>query len=114
CDLRPEWANLPCRVQPGGQAASGPELPVTVTTYDMHQQTRVVTEKTNAATLRTTTTTYDSAGRAYETSVAVASGLGSAVPTRIGASQLRDSAGVAPASLRRVGKTVAHDPTAAR
>ncbi|MEV6815076.1 DNRLRE domain-containing protein, partial [Micromonospora sp. NPDC051296] len=23
CDLRPEWANLPCRVQPGGQAASG-------------------------------------------------------------------------------------------
>lgn len=79
CDLRPEWANLPCRVQPGGQAASGPELPVTVTTYDMHNQARVVTEKTSTGTLRTTTTTYDSAGRAYETSVA-ASGLGTAVP----------------------------------
>ncbi|WP_167402566.1 DNRLRE domain-containing protein [Micromonospora viridifaciens] len=80
CDLKPEWANLPCRVQPGGQAASGPELPVTVTTYDMFNQSRVVTEKTSAGTLRTTTTTYDGAGRAYETSVAVASGLGTAVP----------------------------------
>ncbi|WP_240742020.1 DNRLRE domain-containing protein [Micromonospora zingiberis] len=80
CDLRPEWANLPCRVQPGGQAASGPELPALVTTYDMYQQTRVVTEKTSTATLRTTTTTYDAAGRTYETSVAVAAGLGTAVP----------------------------------
>ncbi len=80
CDLRPEWANLPCQVQPGGQAASGPELPVIVTTYDMYQQTRLVTEKTSAGTLRTTTTTYDGAGRVHETSVAVASGLGTAVP----------------------------------
>ncbi|GAA4442333.1 hypothetical protein GCM10023170_017260 [Phytohabitans houttuyneae] len=80
CDLKPEWANLPCRVQPGGQAASGPELPVTVTTYDMFNQSRVETEKTSAGTLRTTTTTYDGAGRAYETSVSVASGLGTAVP----------------------------------
>ncbi|MFD2768242.1 DNRLRE domain-containing protein [Micromonospora eburnea] len=80
CDLKPEWANLPCRIQPGGQAASGPELPATVTTYDMFNQPRVVTEKTSAGTLRTTTTTYDSASRAYETSVAVASGLGTAVP----------------------------------
>ncbi|MFY1616319.1 RHS repeat-associated core domain-containing protein [Micromonospora sp. WMMD736] len=79
CDLRPEWANLPCRVQPGGQAASGPELPATLTTYDIHNKPRVVTEKTSAGTLRTTTTTYDSAGRAYETSVAAA-GLGTAVP----------------------------------
>ncbi|NJP35956.1 hypothetical protein, partial [Micromonospora thermarum] len=57
CDLRPEWANLPCRVQSGGQAASGPELPATVTTYDMFNQPRVVTEKTSTGTLRTTTTT---------------------------------------------------------
>ncbi|SCG70491.1 RHS repeat-associated core domain-containing protein [Micromonospora halophytica] len=79
CDLRPEWANLPCRVQPGGQAASGPELPATVSTYDMHNQPRVVIEKTSTGTLRTTTTTYDGAARAYETSVA-APGLGTAVP----------------------------------
>ncbi|MEU4395567.1 DNRLRE domain-containing protein [Kribbella sp. NPDC023855] len=78
CDLHPEWANLPCRVQPGGQAATGPELPATVTTYDMYNQERVRTEKTSAATLRTTTTTYDAAGRVLETSV---TGLGTAVPT---------------------------------
>ncbi|MFG2040558.1 RHS repeat-associated core domain-containing protein [Dactylosporangium sp. NPDC048998] len=80
CDLKPEWANLPCRIQPGGQAATGPELPVTVTTYDMFNQPRVATEKTSAGTLRTTTTTYDSAGRAYETSITAAGGLGTAVP----------------------------------
>ncbi|MFC0004532.1 ricin-type beta-trefoil lectin domain protein [Micromonospora siamensis] len=79
CDLKPEWANLVCRVQSGGQAASGPELPATVTTYDMFNQSRVVTEKTSAGTLRTTTTTYDGAGRAYETAVS-APGLGTAVP----------------------------------
>ncbi|MGQ5260991.1 DNRLRE domain-containing protein [Micromonospora sp. ZYX-F-536] len=79
CDLKPEWSNLPCRVQPGGQAASGPELPAKATTYDMFNQPRIVTEKTSAGTLRTTTTTYDNAARAYETSVA-ASGLGTAVP----------------------------------
>lgn len=82
CDLRPEWANLPCRIQPGGQAASGPELAATVTTYDMFNQPRVVTEKTSAGTLRTTTATYDTAGRAYEVSVTAASGLGTTVPVQ--------------------------------
>ncbi|MEJ3748418.1 DNRLRE domain-containing protein [Actinomycetes bacterium KLBMP 9797] len=77
CDLRPEWANLPCRTQPGGQAASGPELAATVTTYDLFNQPRVVTEKTSAGTLRTTTTTYDAAARAYEVAV---TGPGTAVP----------------------------------
>jgi RHS repeat-associated protein len=80
CDSHPEWANLPCRVQPGGQPGSGPELPVTVTTYDMFDQPRVVTEKTSSGTLRTTTTTYDAADRAYETSISTAAGLGTGVP----------------------------------
>ncbi|GAA1550286.1 hypothetical protein GCM10009789_00100 [Kribbella sancticallisti] len=79
CDLRPEWANLPCRIQPGGQAASGPELPAIVTTYDMYNQERVETEKTSTATLRTTTTKYDAAGQVLETSV---TGLGTALPTQ--------------------------------
>ncbi|GIJ77977.1 hypothetical protein Xph01_24090 [Micromonospora phaseoli] len=82
CDSKPEWADLPCRVQPGGQAASGPELPVTVTTYDLLGQPRVVTEKTSAGTLRTTSTSYDGAGRVYEIAVAVESGLGTAVPVK--------------------------------
>ncbi|WP_203996677.1 DNRLRE domain-containing protein [Virgisporangium aurantiacum] len=80
CDLRPEWANLVCRIEPGGQAASGPELPVTVTTYDIYNNDRTVTEKTSAGVQRTTTTTYDAAGREYESSVTVAAGLGTAVP----------------------------------
>lgn len=82
CDLKPEWANLPCRTQHGGQPATGPELAVNVTTYDMFNQVRSVTEKTSAGTLRTTTTLYDSAARPHQTSVTAASSLGAAVPTK--------------------------------
>ncbi|GAA2602728.1 hypothetical protein GCM10010399_36880 [Dactylosporangium fulvum] len=81
CDSRAEWANLPCRVQPGGQAASGPELPVTVTTYDIYQHPRVIIEKTSAGTRRTTTITYDGAGRNVTVAVTGAAGTGQAVPT---------------------------------
>ncbi|MFG2044820.1 FG-GAP-like repeat-containing protein [Dactylosporangium sp. NPDC048998] len=81
CDSRPEWAGLTCRVQPGGQAASGPELPVTVTTYDMYGQARVVTEKTSAGTKRTSTTTYDGAGRTSTVSITGVAGTGQALPT---------------------------------
>jgi RHS repeat-associated protein len=82
CDNHPEWANLPCRVGPGGQAATGPELPVTVTTYDLFDQPRVVTEKTSAGTLRTTTTTYDSAARVSTVDVVGGAGTGVAVAKR--------------------------------
>ena len=81
CDSKPHWANLPCRVQPGGQPTTGAQLPATVTTYDMLNQPRTVTEKTSTTTLRTTTTTYDTAGRASET-VTTATGLGTSTPTR--------------------------------
>jgi len=81
CDSRPEWANLVCRTQPGGQPAGGPELPVTVTTYDMFNQPTTKVEKTSAGVLRTTTTTYDAAGRMSEISTAASAGLGDAVPT---------------------------------
>lgn len=69
CDSRPEWANLVCRVETGGQAAFGPELPAITITYDMFGQPRVVTETTSAGVRRTTTTSYDGAGRPYELSV---------------------------------------------
>ncbi len=80
CDSHAEWASLPCRVQPGGQAASGPELPVTVTTYDIYQNPRVVVDQTSAGVLRTLTVTYNNAGRAYTTAVTGAAGTGTAVP----------------------------------
>jgi RHS repeat-associated protein len=82
CDDRAEWANLPCRVQPGGQPSSGPELPVRATTYDMYGQPRTVTESTSAGVQRTVTTTYDAAGRAYEIGISTAAGLGEPVPAQ--------------------------------
>jgi RHS repeat-associated protein len=82
CDLRPEWANLPCRVQPGGQPATGPELPAIVTTYNIYNQERTETEKTSAGVLRTNTTTNDGAGRVLETSVVAAAGLGTTQPVK--------------------------------
>jgi RHS repeat-associated protein len=81
CDNRPEWANLPCRLQPGGQPASGPEIPAVVTTYDLYNQRRIVTESSSNGTLRTTATTYDNAGRVYEVNTTTAGGLGTATPT---------------------------------
>ena len=80
CDNHPEWSNLQCRSQPGGQAASGPELPVTVTTYDMWNNPTVVAEKTSAGTLRTTNTTYDATERVVSTAVVGAAGTGTAIP----------------------------------
>ncbi|WP_434742732.1 RHS repeat-associated core domain-containing protein [Micromonospora sp. SH-82] len=80
CDNRPEWAGIPCREQSGGQAASGPEVPTKVTTYNMFGQTRSVTEKNTAGVLRTVTTTYDSAGRIHEKVTTAATSLGTQVP----------------------------------
>lgn len=81
CGLHAEWANLVCRTGPGGQAASGPEIPATETTYDIYNNPTVVTEKTSAGTLRTTTTTYDTDGRVYTTAITGAAGTGTAIPT---------------------------------
>ncbi|MEV6927409.1 DNRLRE domain-containing protein [Dactylosporangium sp. NPDC051485] len=80
CGGHAEWANLACRVQPGGQAGSGPELPYSVTTYDLYGNPAVVTEKTSAGVQRTTTNAYDTAGRLY--TVTVTAATGTAVPVR--------------------------------
>lgn len=82
CGGHAEWANLACRSQPGGQAASGPELPVTVMTYDMYNQPTVIVEKTSAGTLRTTTTTHDTAGRVLTTAIVGVAGTGNPVTTQ--------------------------------
>lgn len=82
CDSHPEWANLVCRTQPGGQPSSGPELPVTVTTYDTYNQPVVVTEENSAGTLRTTTTSYDGAGRESTVAVVGTPGIGIPVPNQ--------------------------------
>jgi RHS repeat-associated protein len=82
CGGRPEWDGQLCQTRPGGQAASGPAIPAKTYTYGFFGQPRTVVEKTSAGVQRTTTTTYDAAGRTSTVAVTVAAGLGSAITTR--------------------------------
>ncbi|HEY2631021.1 MAG TPA: hypothetical protein VGI26_01440 [Solirubrobacteraceae bacterium] len=62
CGGHPEWAGLVCETLPAKQPATGPKLPVVVTTYNMWNEPLTSTE-TFGSTVRTKTTTYDEAGR---------------------------------------------------
>jgi RHS repeat-associated protein len=82
CGSHAEWAGLTCRTAPGGQPLSGPELPATETTYNMYNEPLVITEKTSAGVLRTTTKTYDATtDRLLTTAIVGASGTGTTIPT---------------------------------
>ncbi|MGI8665151.1 MAG: RHS repeat-associated core domain-containing protein [Jatrophihabitans sp.] len=75
-------AGLACSTGPTAQPATGNPLPVTTTTYNLYDQPLVATE-TAGATVRTTTMSYDGAGRTTGTSITVtptAAG-GTALPT---------------------------------
>lgn len=80
CDNHPEWAGLVCRQEPGGQAATGPEIAVALVTYDLWGQPRSKIEKTSAGVLRTTSIAHDTAGRPTDVTITTAAGLGTAVP----------------------------------
>ncbi|MFE6228457.1 DNRLRE domain-containing protein [Streptomyces sp. NPDC057854] len=81
CQGRPEWADLVCSTGPAGAITGGgsnpTQLPTTTTEYSWWGGPAKVSETANGST-RTTTTTYDNAGRA--TKVAVTGGIGQAVP----------------------------------
>ncbi|MFE5772699.1 RHS repeat-associated core domain-containing protein [Streptomyces sp. NPDC056485] len=81
CNGRPEWAGLLCSTAPGGAVTGGGSnptaLPTTTTEYDWFGNPAKVTEN-SGATVRTTTTTTDAAGRAQK--VAITGGLGQTVP----------------------------------
>ncbi|MFE0647145.1 DNRLRE domain-containing protein [Streptomyces sp. NPDC059534] len=81
CQGRPEWADLVCSTGPAGDTTGGgtnpAQLPSTTTEYDWWGNTAQLTETANGVT-RTTTTTYDAAGRPTRT--AVTGGIGQAVP----------------------------------
>ncbi|MFE5797990.1 DNRLRE domain-containing protein, partial [Streptomyces sp. NPDC056503] len=81
CAGRPEWADQVCTTGPAGTitgAGSNPaQLPTTTTEYDWWGNPAKVTETANSVT-RTTTNTYDTAGR--QTKTAMTGGLGQAVP----------------------------------
>ncbi|MEU9236117.1 DNRLRE domain-containing protein [Streptomyces subrutilus] len=81
CHGRPEWADLVCTVGPAGAITGGGSnptaLPTLTTEYDWWGQPAKKTETANGTT-RTTTTTYDAAGRPSK--VTVAGGTGQAAP----------------------------------
>ncbi len=81
CAGRPEWADLVCSVGPGGAITGGganpTALPTTTTEYDWWGNATKGVETANGVT-RTTTTSYDAAGR--PTLVKLTGGTGQAVP----------------------------------
>lgn len=81
CEGRPEWADQICWTGPAGAITGGgsnpSNLPDTATEYGYFGQPTKVTDTANGQT-RTTTTSYDDAGR--PTTVKVTGGLGEAVP----------------------------------
>jgi len=82
CGEKPAWAGLPCMTQPAAApspAESNPQLPWTwYTAYSNLDQPTELQEKTNGVLKRTTTFTYDSAGRAVKTKV---TGEGTSLPS---------------------------------
>ncbi|MEU6536431.1 DNRLRE domain-containing protein [Streptomyces sp. NPDC047000] len=81
CNGKPEWADLVCSTGPADAITDGgsnpAQLPSKTTEYDRWGNTAKTTETANSVT-RTTTKTYDGAGRIQTT--AVSGGVGTAVP----------------------------------
>jgi YD repeat-containing protein len=80
CGTKPQFANLVCKTLPAAQPGTAglPDLPVTQTSYNRYNQPTTVTEAVGSTT-RTSTTTYDTAGRA--TDAAITSTVGTALPS---------------------------------
>ncbi|MGW1409906.1 DNRLRE domain-containing protein [Streptomyces sp. NPDC002403] len=82
CKGRPEWADQPCWTGPGGNITGGgtqpAELVQTTTEYDWWGNKSKISETANGIT-RTSTTSYDAAGRPV--AVTTTGGTGQAVPT---------------------------------
>ncbi|MEV6734216.1 DNRLRE domain-containing protein [Streptomyces sp. NPDC051364] len=81
CQGRPEWADQVCSTGPAGTVTGGgsqpTQLPTTTTEYDWYGNPAKTIDTANGST-RTSTTTFDGAGRA--TKVATTGGVGQAVP----------------------------------
>ncbi len=79
CGGHAEWANLPCQAQPAQQPeiAGLLGLPVTVYTYNMWDEPLTIAQTVGSST-RTTTNTYDAAGRPSSSSIS--STVGTALP----------------------------------
>jgi YD repeat-containing protein len=80
CGGHAEWAGLACQTQPSSQPETPglPKLPVTTYTYNIWFEPESTTE-TVSSTTRTTTNTYDAAGRLKTSSTS--STVGTPLPT---------------------------------
>ncbi|WP_370021698.1 DNRLRE domain-containing protein [Planotetraspora sp. GP83] len=80
CGNKPQWAGLTCRTAPAAQP-SGTSLPVKTTAYGYYGETTQISED-NGTAVRTTTLTYDTAGRVTTKALAVSptAAGGTAVP----------------------------------
>lgn len=79
CNGKPQWTGLVCRVGPASQPAGTPLPVMRVTAYNYLLQPLTETD-TSGSVVRTTTTTYDAAGRTRTSAVAVA---GPTAPTPV-------------------------------
>jgi RHS repeat-associated protein len=79
CGGHSEWANLPCETLPSAQPETSgvPNLPTTLHTYNMYDEPASTTSTVGTST-RTTTVTYDEAGR--NTSSETTSNVGETLP----------------------------------
>lgn len=110
CGGRPEWANLVCRTDPGGQpmvTADAPAIPTISYTYTRFNAAKTTTEAAGGATLRTGTIGYDSADRPV--SATIEASTGTALPTqrtvydsngRVVETQTVDTAGTVTATVK--------------
>ncbi|MFF3375871.1 RHS repeat-associated core domain-containing protein [Streptomyces sp. NPDC002680] len=106
CNGRPEWADLVCSTGPAASITGGGSNPTALPTktieYDRWGNIAKVTETANSVT-RTTTNTYDTAGRLTTTSVS--GGVGTAVPD---VTTTYDSSSGDVATVTSNGQTITH------
>ncbi|MFF9815353.1 DNRLRE domain-containing protein [Streptomyces sp. NPDC014006] len=106
CNGRPEWADLVCSTGPAGTIANGgsnpAQLPTRTVEYDRWGNTAKITETANSVT-RTSSNTYDAAGRLATTSVT--GGVGTAVPDT---TTTYDPASGDVATVTSNGQTITH------
>ena len=79
CGNKPQWANLACKTKPAAQPGipGRPAIPETTYTYDRYGQVLTEVDQSDSTT-RTTTNSYDNAGR--KTRTAVESSTGTSLP----------------------------------
>ncbi|WP_256223762.1 DNRLRE domain-containing protein [Streptomyces sp. ok210] len=118
CGGRPEWADLICSTAPAADITGGgtnpTQLPSKTSEYDWWGHTAKVVETANGVT-RTTTTTFDSAGR--PTTVAVTGGVGTTVadttttydPNSGSATSMTSNGKTVVHSTDLLGRTIAYD-----